>query len=82
MTIHILGTGCPNCRTLHRRTLDALAELGEEADVIKVEDLDGIASYGVMRTPGLVIDDHLVWQGGVPSVERIKELIVAAATAH
>ena len=78
MTIKILGPGCTNCRTLYRRTLDALEALGEQAEVLKVEELDGIASYGVMRTPGIVIDERVVWQGGVPTVDRIRELILGA----
>ena len=45
------------------------------ADVQKVEDYEGIVSYGIMRTPGLVIDEKIVWQGGVPSVLKIQELI-------
>jgi hypothetical protein len=66
-----------NCRTLERRTIEALEQLGVQANVEKVLDLDSITSYGVMRTPGLVIDERLVWQGGVPTVDRIKELITA-----
>jgi hypothetical protein len=66
-----------NCRTLEQRTIEALEQLGVQAKVDKVLDLDSITSYGVMRTPGLVIDEKLVWQGGVPTVERIKELITA-----
>ena len=77
MTIKILGPGCMNCRTLEQRTREALADINTTATVEKVTDLDGISSYGVLRTPGLVIDEKLVWQGGVPSVERIKELITA-----
>ena len=77
MTIKVLGPGCMNCRTLERRTIDALAEMNIQATVAKVTDLDGISSYGVMRTPGLVIDEKLVWQGGVPTVEKIKELITS-----
>jgi small redox-active disulfide protein 2 len=74
----VLGPGCTNCRTLERRTLDVLAQMNVQAAVEKVTDLDGIAAYGVMRTPGLVIDGKLVWQGGVPSVEKIRELITAS----
>jgi small redox-active disulfide protein 2 len=77
MTIKVLGPGCMNCRTLERRTIEALERLGVQANVEKVLELDSITSYGVMRTPGLVIDERLVWQGGVPTVERIKELITA-----
>ncbi len=81
MTIKVLGPGCMNCRTLERRTVDALAAMDVRPPCEKVADLEGIASYGVMRTPGLVIDEKLVWQGGVPTVEKIKELITATAGA-
>jgi len=78
MTIKVLGPGCINCRTLERRTREALAELNLQAQVLKVGDLDGIVSYGILRTPGLVIDEKVVYQGGVPPVSKIKELIVKA----
>ena len=81
MTIKVLGPGCMNCRTLERRTIDTLAQMDVHASVEKVTDLEGMASYGVMRTPGLVIDEKLVWQGGVPTVEKIKELITASMKA-
>ena len=81
MTIKVLGPGCMNCRTLEQRTRDALAQLDSQASVEKVTDLDGMMAYGVMRTPGLVIDEKLVWQGGVPTVEKIKELIAKNAQA-
>ncbi len=77
MTIKVLGPGCTNCKTLERRTIEALQQMNFTAHVDKVADLDGIASYGIMRTPGLVIDEKVVWQGGVPTVEKIKELIVS-----
>ena len=77
MTIKVLGPGCFNCRTLERRTIEVLEALGIQARVDKVVDLDSISSYGVMRTPGLVIDETLVWQGGVPTVEKIKELLTS-----
>lgn len=82
MTIKILGPGCMNCKTLYRRTLEALEATGVHADVVKVEDLDGIAAYGILRTPGIVIDEIVVWQGGVPSVDVIGKLLTEAMTGH
>jgi len=79
MTIKVLGPGCMNCKTLERRTQEALQTMNLATPVEKVEDLNRIASYGVLRTPGLVIDDKVVWQGSVPSVEKIVELITANA---
>lgn len=66
-----------NCRTLERRTIEALQQMNLAANVEKVVDLEGISSYGILRTPGLVIDEKVVWQGGVPTVEKIKEIILA-----
>jgi small redox-active disulfide protein 2 len=77
MTIKVLGPGCTNCKTLERRTGEALAALNVPATIEKVEDYGDIASYGIMRTPGLVIDEKVVWQGGVPTVEKIKEIVTA-----
>jgi small redox-active disulfide protein 2 len=79
MIIRVLGPGCMNCKTLERRTQEALQKMNLATPVEKVEDLNRIASYGVLRTPGLVIDDKVVWQGSVPSVEKIVELITANA---
>lgn len=77
MIIKVLGPGCMNCKTLERRTIEALQQINLTAAVEKVVDLECIASYGILRTPGLVIDEKVVWQGGVPTVEKIKELILA-----
>jgi small redox-active disulfide protein 2 len=75
MTIKVLGPGCVNCKTLERRTIDVLSEMNLPADVQKVEDLESIVNYGIMRTPGLVIDERVVWQGSVPSREKIREIL-------
>jgi small redox-active disulfide protein 2 len=76
MTIKVLGPGCMNCKTLERRTIEALQELNIDATVEKVEDYQMIASYGIMRTPGLVINERVVSSGLVPKVEDIKNLIL------
>lgn len=76
MQIKVLGSGCSNCATLEERTKVALAELGVEADVAKVEDMAAIVGYGVMSTPGLVIDEKLVSSGRVPEVAELKEIIM------
>jgi len=75
MTIKILGPGCMNCRTLERRTQEAVEQLGLDAVIQKVEDYQEISTYGIMSTPGLVIDDTLVSQGRVPTVDAIKDMI-------
>ncbi len=77
MTVKVLGPGCMNCRTLEQRTREALRQLGLSDEVEKVEDYERIAAYGIMRTPGLVLDEKVVMSGSVPPVEKIKELLLA-----
>ncbi len=76
MKIKVLGPGCMNCKTLANRTTEALQQLNIDATIEKVEDYQAIASYGILRTPGLVIDEHVVSYGMVPKVEEIKALIL------
>jgi small redox-active disulfide protein 2 len=75
MEIKVLGPGCTNCTTLEKRTRDALAAMGAEAAVEKVTDFAEIASYGVMSTPALVVDDQVVVSGRVPKVDEIEALL-------
>jgi small redox-active disulfide protein 2 len=71
----ILGTGCSNCKNLEKVTLKAVTEMGLDASVIKEEDVRKIASYGVIRTPALVLDENVVLYAKVPSLNELKELI-------
>lgn len=75
MEIKVLGTGCPKCKRLEQATRDAVTELGLDASVIKEEDIMKIMGYGVMRTPGLVVDEKVVASGKLLSVSEIKELL-------
>jgi len=75
MEIKVLGTGCPNCKALEKSVINTLAELNMDANVEKVEDIVQIMSYGIMRTPGLVIDGKVVLSGRVPSAKELKEII-------
>lgn len=77
MIIKILGTGCKKCITLTENTQAALANLGREAQVLKITDLAEIAAHGVMSTPALAIDDKVVSVGKVLSVEEIEKQLEA-----
>jgi small redox-active disulfide protein 2 len=75
MKIQVLGTGCAKCHKLEANVREAVAELGSDAQVEKVEDLAAITSYGVMMTPALAVDGDVKIMGKVPGVEEIKRLI-------
>ena len=79
MHIKILGPGCKNCRNLEAHTQDALAALGLEATVEKVTDYAQIAGYGVLSTPGLVVDERVVVSGRVPGADEIAALLASAS---
>lgn len=78
MHVKILGTGCANCRRLEAIARQALADLGLEAEVEKVEDISDIVAYGVMRTPALVVDEKVVLSGRVPHLDEVAALLAAA----
>ena len=71
MEIKVLGTGCANCRTTVDLIEQAAAARGVAIDLVKVEDIKDIMSYGVMSTPGVVIDGKVVHAGGIPSRHKI-----------
>lgn len=75
MEIKVLGTGCPKCKALEKATRDAVAEVGIEATIEKVEDIVKIMGYGIMHTPALVVDGKVVLSGRVATVPEIKSLI-------
>lgn len=75
MTIKVLGPGCKNCVSLADNTKEALKELGIEAEIIKITDFADIAKYGIMSTPGLVIDEKVVSFGKVLKANEIVKII-------
>ena len=75
MEIKVLGTGCARCRALEKITQKAVEELELDATVEKVEDIQKIMEYAVMRTPALVINEKVVMSGQVPKVAQIKDLL-------
>ena len=75
MNIKILGPGCANCHNLEKQTRKALDQLGIDAQIENVTDYGDIMGYGVMKTPGLVIDEEVVVYGRVPKADEIAQLI-------
>lgn len=77
--IKILGTGCPNCLKLESMVRETLQTLGIEATIEKVTDVEDIMGWGIMATPGLVVDDSVVMSGRIPSSQEIIDILTAAS---
>lgn len=75
MIIKILGSGCKKCVTLGENAMAAAKAAGKEAEIVKVTDFAQIAGYGVMSTPGLVIDEKLMSSGKVLTAQEIERLL-------
>jgi small redox-active disulfide protein 2 len=71
LTIKVLGPGCSNCKALEQVARKAVASLGIEAEVIKVEDYAQIMNYPILSTPALVINEKVVVSGRVPGVDQV-----------
>ena len=69
--VKVLGTGCANCKATAKVIEEAAHAKGVEIELEKVEDLGEIMSYGVMSTPGVVVDGKVVHAGGVPSRDQV-----------
>lgn len=75
MNIIVLGTGCSKCKTLEQLTRKVVSDMNLNAEVTKEEDITKIMSYGIMRTPGLVVDGKVILSGRIPSESELKELL-------
>ncbi|HUW29583.1 MAG TPA: thioredoxin family protein [Sulfuriferula sp.] len=70
--IKVLGTGCANCKATLKLIEEAARAKGTEIQLEKIEDIAQILGYGVMSTPGVVIDGKVVHAGGVPSRSAVE----------
>jgi small redox-active disulfide protein 2 len=76
--IKVLGPGCANCKRLYQEAEKAVAQVGQPATITKVEAMEDIMAYGILRTPGLVIDGRVVASGRIPSASEIATMITSA----
>lgn len=75
MDIKVIGSGCPDCSRLYDNTIAALAELGIQAEVVKVGDLMEIVKLGVLSAPSLMVEGKLVVSGKVASQKEIVKIL-------
>jgi small redox-active disulfide protein 2 len=83
--VKVLGTGCANCKNTVKLVAEVALAKGVEIQLEKVEEIQDIATYRIMATPGVVIDGQVVHAGGVPSREKVESWFVdnvASWTPH
>lgn len=78
LTVKILGAGCSNCGRLYEVAQEAVDSLGVEAELTKIKDFPEMMKYGILQTPGLVINEELVMAGKVPSLAEMTTLLTTA----
>lgn len=71
----VLGPGCPRCDKLAAVTREAADQLGIEYELEKITDIKRFVEFGVMMTPGLVVDGEVKIQGKVPPIDEIKSIL-------
>jgi small redox-active disulfide protein 2 len=78
MKIKVLGPGCANCKRVEQIARREVEKLGMTAEIEKVTDYGQIMAYGVMSTPGLVIDEKVVAYGRIPTNQEVTDWLIAA----
>ncbi len=83
MVIKIFGPGCKNCLRVAENARAAIAQLGLDATIEKVENIQEFIKAGVFRTPGVAFDNEIICQGMIPSTEKLKDWLQKyLATKH
>lgn len=80
LEIRILGSGCPTCIKLEQMVFNACAELDIDADIQKITEIDQFGKYGVMITPGLVVNGKVLSQGKIPTKSTLEHWLKDALT--
>ncbi|NLU42467.1 MAG: thioredoxin family protein [Firmicutes bacterium] len=75
MEIKVVGSGCASCKRLLELVKDAVGQLGVQADVFYVTDIEEIMATGIIQLPGLVVDGKIKTTGRVPSLRELKQMI-------
>ena len=78
MSIKVLGPGCDNCKKVEAIARQAVANLGVETTIVKIVDRAEYPKYGLLYTPGLVIDTKLVCGGRIPAEAEVMTWIADA----
>lgn len=74
-SIKIFGPGCAKCKTTFEVVKKAVEQSGVQAEITKVEDLEGMMKYNILTTPVVVVNEEIKIKGRVPTVDEIKSLL-------
>lgn len=77
MKVQIYGTGCAKCNMLEKVAKQVIMDMGINAEVVKVSDINQIVESGILATPGFAVDGEVKSMGRVPSADEIKKWISA-----
>jgi len=75
MRIEVAGPGCPRCKATQRNVHEALRQLGIDADVFHISDIEEMSKRGVTFTPAVIVDGQIKTSGKVPTVDELKEIL-------
>ena len=75
MKIQILGIGCPKCKQTEANAKEAIKNLGLDAEIEKITDVNEIADFGVMETPAFAVEGTVKFSGKIPSIKEIEEVL-------
>jgi len=75
MKIQVAGPGCARCHAVEKNVIEAVTELGIDADISKLSDMREFARLGVMFTPAVIVDGKVVISGKVPKVDDLKKIL-------
>lgn len=75
--VKVLGPGCARCKTTEEMVRTEAAKLGIDVTIEKITDYEKIAGYGIVSTPGIVIDGKVVHAGGLPKVDDLQRWLQA-----